>query len=313
MTKGGNSPPLRQPRSNASSGRGSRGGRGRGCRRSTASPVRAVSLQDSAQSRMLTRSLSRDTTSPVCTISSRGSRTGTKGTKRSSPHSVVMSPGSHGVSNLYLAEVKDRGGLQREESVIATSMSLPTYLPASHLFSDPPPSHCYPPPPHTAGPPSLTTSTPNECGLSVPRLYASAHLTVDPGFLSHGAMATPSPLANPITTRYSLGGGEREGGGAASYADPSPAYYHYFSSLPDMGPAYTLAGGGGMGGCGGGGAMCVGDYMSSGSPYPLSNSFASARLPVAPPRGKGDATPLSSAPGGDNPYGMTDTTPKTSK
>ena len=44
----------------------------------------------------------------VLTAGSGGSR-GSKVPKRGSQASVVMSPGSHGVSNLYLADGKDRG------------------------------------------------------------------------------------------------------------------------------------------------------------------------------------------------------------
>lgn len=200
--------------------------------------------------------------------------------------------------------------------MIANSMALPTYIqpshhPASHLFSDSPAStHAYPPPPPGPMPPS------SDCGLSVPRLYASAHLAVDPGFLSHGSMGNPSPLTTPVSARYGLGGGDRDSGIGAgmsgSFGDPStPAYYHYFSNVPDIGPAYTVAGGGGGPGCGGA-SMC-GDFMSSVPllpPLSANSAFTPARQQlVAPSRGKVENGLVS----GDGLYGMMDTTPKTTK
>lgn len=207
--------------------------------------------------------------------------------------------------------------------MIANSMTLPTYIQPSHhsaphLFSDIPSSssHTYLPPP---GPASLSTSSSNDCGLSGPRLYASAHLTVEPGFLSHGSIGTPSPLATPMSTRYALGGDRDSGIGAGlsgSFADAStPAYYHYFSNPPDISPAYTVAGGGGAAGCGGGAPMC-GDFMSSGGsllPLSANSAFTPTRLQVAPPRGKGENTFQSSVASGDNLYGMMDTTPTATK
>ena len=227
-------------------------------------------------------------------------------------------------------------GAQREESVIAnSSMTLPTYIqpshhPASHLFSDVPlPSSSaslsssnppYLPPP---GPSSLSSSSSNsaDCGLSsFPRLYAPAHLAVEPGFLSHGSMGNPAPLTTPMSARYALGGERDLGVGAGlagSYADASAAatYYHYFSNAPDLGPAYTVAGG-----AGGGVPMC-GDFMAAtgggSSLLPLSagSAFTPTRLPVAPSRGKGESSLQSSGgvAGGDGLYGMTDTTPKAAK
>lgn len=234
-------------------------------------------------------------------------------------------------------------GAQREESVIAnSSMTLPTYIqpshhPASHLFSDVPlpsssslssSSHPYLPLP---GPSSLSSSSSSsssnsaDCGLSsFPRLYAPAHLAVEPGFLSHGSMGNPAPLTTPMSARYALGGERDLGVGAGlagSYADASAAtYYHYFSNAPDLGPAYTVAGGGG----GGGGVPMCGDFMAAtggggggSSLLPLSagSAFTPTRLPVAPSRGKGESSLQSSGgvAGGDGLYGMTDTTPKAAK
>ena len=53
--------------------------------------------------------LLKDKIPPVVLTAGSGGSRGSKVPKRGSQASVVMSPGSHGVSNLYLADGKDRG------------------------------------------------------------------------------------------------------------------------------------------------------------------------------------------------------------
>ncbi|XP_076454631.1 uncharacterized protein LOC143289520 isoform X2 [Babylonia areolata] len=324
------------------------------------SPSRPVVMQDhcGSQTRMGTHSLSRGVmSSPVSVISrAAGSNEGSRGSKlskRSGQQSLVLSPGSQGLPGIYVMDGKDRG-VVRQDSVITNTMTLPTFLPSSHysaasshLFSDHAPSpggpsssssssattlpagHTFPPPPPgLMSSLSSSSSSPSgvDCGLPVPRLYASAHLTVDPGFLSHPGH--PPALA----PRYhSLHGGEREGGAGLSFAGEPPggphpppppppppptAYFHYYSNMPDIGPAYTMAGGGGgggvgVGGCGGLGVpICCGggggEFMASGSLHPLTSAnSSSAFTPPPPPRLQLGAPPTRGGGGGGTKVELT--------